>query len=490
MKSKSTTEAYLLSIPLPEETNSYTVIPHGLVIETIREMLTKNGFEIESEMFKAEFNGQVALGFMKIKNTSDPDMGMTFNWGNSYNKMLKFSCGIGGLIYDNQMPFIASTTDIKYARKHTGDALAQAVDVVTSMIESANSYFERIVEMKNLFKSTELNQKEYAKLSGLLYFDKELFSSEQASILKKERKNPSVDYTDKGTLWEFYKQLMFAVTDTSPRQWYKSQSELNSYIYLMYQRVDEDDNTEQVTRTPDPLGIGNPAESTEEIETFDDAFALEEEVSVTEETIAEEEPVSNFEAAIANAAEEQQEEVVEDAFEIPVTKPVVAETKTVEAPATEEDSEVIDYFAAFSDKTEKEKPVVESTTEETLEELEEELETIEDFELDLEIVDETLDETIEETTVEEPVAEIVETKEVVPEVKEENFDDAFSLDEEEETPSMFDTEEDEDEPMIDQAKDTLETYYPSDRKIEKVEAISETQSVVILNTDELFSLDD
>ena len=90
MTSKTQTEEYLRKTQLPLATESYTVIPHGLIIDTVRKALNEKGFTIKSELYKAEYQGDIALGFMEIENSIDPDMAMTFNWTNSYNKMVKF----------------------------------------------------------------------------------------------------------------------------------------------------------------------------------------------------------------------------------------------------------------------------------------------------------------------------------------------------------------------------------------------------------------
>ena len=234
MTSKTQTESYLRAVELPQETKSYAVISHGIIIDTVREMLEEKKFKIINELYKAEAKGDIALGFMQLQNGNDPDMSMTFNWTNSYNKQVKFGCSIGGFIYDNQTPFVSGTSQGKWNRKHTGTALDETKSVIESMIESANDHFAEIIAMKEQFKSIKLSRKDYAKLSGLFFFDKMIISPDQASVLKKEYDNPSINYKDKGTLWEYYKMLMLAVADQAPKNWYKQQAEISNYINILY----------------------------------------------------------------------------------------------------------------------------------------------------------------------------------------------------------------------------------------------------------------
>ena len=234
MVSKTQTEEYLRKTQLPVATKSYTVISHGDIIDTVRTMLAKHGFIITNELYKAECNGDVALGFMQIETLGDPDMAMTFNWTNSYNKMVRFSCSIGGFIYDNQVPFVSKNNQASWNRKHTGTALEETMEVIEAMVASADDHFAEIVDMKNKFKSINVSRKEYAKLLGLLYFDKQVISSTQVEVIKKEYDKPSFDYTDKGTLWEVYKMIMFGIVDQAPKNWYRQQMDINSYVQVLY----------------------------------------------------------------------------------------------------------------------------------------------------------------------------------------------------------------------------------------------------------------
>jgi hypothetical protein len=234
MVSKTQTEEYLRKTQLPAATETYTVISHGEVIDTVRKMLEQYGFIITNELYKAEANGNIALGFMQIETLNDPDMAMTFNWTNSYNKQVRFSCSIGGFIYDNQVPFVSTNNQAFWNRKHTGTALEETLETIELMVASAENHFEQITVMKEKFKNLEVNRKIYAKLLGLMYFDKQIISSEQVNIIKREYDKPSFDYKDKGTLWEFYKMVMFGVVDQAPKSWYKQQMDINSYIQVLY----------------------------------------------------------------------------------------------------------------------------------------------------------------------------------------------------------------------------------------------------------------
>lgn len=301
MVSKTQTEEYLRKTQLPVATKSYTVISHGDIIDAVREMLAKHGFIITSELYKAESNGDVALGFMQIETLNDPDMAMTFNWTNSYNKMVRFSCSIGGFIYDNQVPFVSTNNQASWNRKHTGTALEETMEVIEAMVASADDHFAQIVAMKEKFKSIDVSRKEYAKLMGLLYFDKQVISSEQINVIKREYEKPSFDYTDKGTLWELYKMIMFGIVDQAPKNWYRQQLDINSYVQVLFNIASiELENETQATELD--LGVVND-DSEEQVL---DIQAVQEEVEII--------PDVHQEDIIEFITDEQEDVVMEQIF--------------------------------------------------------------------------------------------------------------------------------------------------------------------------------
>jgi len=240
MKSKTTTEEFLRNTSLPEETKTYTVISHGTIIDKAREVLALNGFTIKEELYKGSATGEVALGFFHLENDNDPDMGMTLNWVNSYNKKIKFGCTIGGFIYANKVQFVTAENKASWIRKHTGTALEETKEIITAMVEQAHDHFEKIIKMKNKFIKQTVSDKDYAKLMGLLYFDKQIISSEQINVVKREYKKPSFPCDHKGTLWGLYKIIMYAVVDQASDKWYNQQVQLNNYIQVMFNIAKEE----------------------------------------------------------------------------------------------------------------------------------------------------------------------------------------------------------------------------------------------------------
>lgn len=262
-KSKGTvesTEDFLRNVALPEQTETYTVISHGDIIDKVNEQLNANGFKIIETEYYHQIDGQIAKGVLYLECDKDPDMGMMFTWWNSYNKQVRFGCAVGGFIVENKAQLIG-TEGLSWMRKHTGTSDEEAWNVITQLIENANEYFDKIIVEKNQMKAMPLTVEDYGCIMGSLYFEHDLITATQASAVKNERKKPSVEYQDKDTLWGLYKILMFGIDGMDLRKWAKSQQKLHHMIMIEYLVIQEEKEESETVAIID--GQAHPIEAVE-----------------------------------------------------------------------------------------------------------------------------------------------------------------------------------------------------------------------------------
>ena len=246
-------ESILRAIPLPKKTKTYTVISHGHVIDKIKEELNKAGFTIDRAEYTHSHGGDIARGNIYLHSDKDLDMGLIFTWINSYNKMVKFSCAVGGFIYDNNTSFIGSE-GMYWLRKHTGTALDEADNVIEQLASHANKHFDEIILEKERMKAMPLSIDEYGCVMGALYFELDLLTPNQASGVKNERKKPQHTYKDSDTLWGLYKILMFGISDMPLNKWQTSQQKLHHTImneYAIATTVDDTNKQESLLARAD-----------------------------------------------------------------------------------------------------------------------------------------------------------------------------------------------------------------------------------------------
>ena len=211
-----TTKDVLINTALPQHGKRYTVIPHKWVIDKAFDELQKNGFVVRHELYKSTQNGKVAQGMYLLDHNVDPDMGMMFAWSNSYDKSRRFKCAIGANVFIC-MNGVVSGDMASYSRKHTGDADQEASDMIEYQVSQATSYFNQLIEDKNLLFNTSISKKTQGEIVGRLFLEENVLTLTQLGIIEREVKNPSYDYgCDPDSAWALYNHVTHALKESHP----------------------------------------------------------------------------------------------------------------------------------------------------------------------------------------------------------------------------------------------------------------------------------
>lgn len=266
------------TIPLPQQTETYTVVSHSFIINETKEQLKLNGFEIESEEYCRNLSGEVALGVYHLTHGDDSDLGLMFTWANSYDKSMRFRCAIGGFVHVSGSRMIAGDMS-NYGRIHTGDAKDQVKDHIQSQITSAGSYFSALCTDKDNMKDVLLSDEEIAELMGILYFKEDVLSSSQLINTKDYcKKSPFTYSTPDNSLWTIYNHCILALKKAHPKSWMEQQKDLHKIVKARLLKVTP--SLEAVTEEVVDPAQTNLLDQIEEIEaekTLEDKLDLAEE---------------------------------------------------------------------------------------------------------------------------------------------------------------------------------------------------------------------
>ena len=234
-RSEITTKEALISQALPTYTgDSYTVIPHNLIIDETVKNLSKEGFVIKNELYKANKDGNIAQGIYHLDYNNDPDMGLMFAWGNSYNKSMRFKCAIGAYVFVCSNGVISGDMS-SWSRKHTGSAHTDTIETLETQISKAKEHYATLVYEKECMKKIIISDKDKAQLIGRLYFEEDLLTSEQLSIIKNQMLAPSHNYNaDKDSTWSLYNHITMSLNKSHPKNWIDDQKAVHSFFKKEY----------------------------------------------------------------------------------------------------------------------------------------------------------------------------------------------------------------------------------------------------------------
>lgn len=201
----------------PNHGGRYALIPHGTIIDEARQHLAQAGLDIAEETYKTTLDGQVAQGIYKLKHSADPEMGLMFAWSNSYNKMMRFKCAIGGQVFVCANGVVSGDLG-NYHRKHSGSALHDVKIHIMDQISKAHQYYTDLIDTKEHLKTVMLTKKAKAEILGTLYAEQEILTLTQVGIVKREMDKPSFEYgnVDPDSAWMMYNHITHALKDSHP----------------------------------------------------------------------------------------------------------------------------------------------------------------------------------------------------------------------------------------------------------------------------------
>lgn len=225
------TREYLESVALPNHGGRYTPISHKSIIDKVHEELAKRGFNVESELYRASMGGNVANGIYILDQGSDPDMKMMFVWGNSYDKSMRFKCGVGVYIPKTGNYIFAGNLS-NYARKHTGKADEEAIQMIQTQLNMANVHYADLLASRDILINHTGTLRTYGELVGRMFIERQCLNKEQVSSVRDRLLNKValLDNLSHDNAWNFYNSVATALRMSHPKNWFEDQAECHKII--------------------------------------------------------------------------------------------------------------------------------------------------------------------------------------------------------------------------------------------------------------------
>lgn len=187
----------VLSVPVPDQTESYLPVSNKHLIDSVKDHLNSNGMTVCNEQYELSKNGLQMFGSMSIStNNTDSVMVKEFGFRNSYDKTLPvgFVSGSKVLVCSNLM----FKGDIILMRKHTLNVYGDFEKLLTQAVSGINTQFSSILNEYEKMNRIPVSDTEAAHLTGEMYF-KNKIKDTHVSIIRKEWNDT---YKNK-TAWDF-----------------------------------------------------------------------------------------------------------------------------------------------------------------------------------------------------------------------------------------------------------------------------------------------
>ena len=282
----------LIDVTLPNHASTYTVISHKSVMDLSTEALEDAGFSVTAENYRATHDGNIASAIYTLNYGDDPELSMMFAWSNSYNKQMRFKCGVGAIHKTYNTTMVCGDMG-SWARKHTGSADTETKETIEEQVKLAKMYYEQLVSDKEAMKKINLDLRKQSQLLGMLFAEHDILTTEQASMIKQQMNKTTFNSSNPGSLWEFYNFVTIALQQSHPKTWMEDQRVLHWFISDTFKF----DKVEVKEDTVDPNQVD-----------LEDSIA---EVEAEEKTTVQE----LVDKAVANPNDDTGEETVEPTIE-------------------------------------------------------------------------------------------------------------------------------------------------------------------------------
>lgn len=229
MKNWNSTKDFLLSIPQPEQTRTYSPVAHGTFINSIESKLAEKGYNIIDERYMTANGGKIMTGYMTLGNSEFEGVFPSIQFVNSYNKTRKASVRASGVVLVCKNGMMGATEHGFFQKKHTGNIMTELNEQIDKIVTiGIEKEFERISTNVREMKEIKLSERVIHELVGDMFLKEALIGATQLGILKKEI-SYSKDFKD-GSLWSFYNNVTEAFKENHPFLYDKQHVKFHTYI--------------------------------------------------------------------------------------------------------------------------------------------------------------------------------------------------------------------------------------------------------------------
>jgi len=178
-----TTEDYLLAVPVPSKTETYSPVGHRVLLNELQGKIAQRGMKIIDKQYYHGAFGQQMLGKYTIES-GDSDLNMQLAFRNSYDKSMAIGFAAGATVFVCSNGMLAG--DLLVYRKHTGTVVEELHDYIIDGINMMENNFSKLQNDMQKLKDVELDPQKQAEILGRLFVQEEIINSTQLNIVKRE----------------------------------------------------------------------------------------------------------------------------------------------------------------------------------------------------------------------------------------------------------------------------------------------------------------
>lgn len=226
---KMVTLQELALVSLPEETASYTPVPHKEFVNEILEAADKKGFSLVRSNYNASRQGNIMSG--RLVFTGDiSGMDMMVGIVNSYDKSKVAMLGIGSQVIICENGLLIADYTMK--RKHTTNVWRDLDIMITESIAALYDEYTRATKYRELFSAMSLPKRQQAEMLGRIFVEEEIVTPTMANTIRQEITGSKLFPDD--TVWSFYNHVTHGLKQSHPSDYIDRHVEFHKFMDINF----------------------------------------------------------------------------------------------------------------------------------------------------------------------------------------------------------------------------------------------------------------
>jgi hypothetical protein len=206
-----------LRAPLPARTDTYSPVSHAEIIEAIRINARTNNLKIIRDRVYSNLLGTRVTGFFDVEDGTEfgniHGLKMMFGYRNSYDKSMSVAFVAGASVWICGNGCISGDL-MAFKRKHTGTVAEELNDKIQVGVDRMRSDFGRLTLEVDVMKNYNLTERQKAEILGVMYFERNLVTPTQLSIIKNELTQS--EHFKEDNAWSLYNNVTESLKKSHP----------------------------------------------------------------------------------------------------------------------------------------------------------------------------------------------------------------------------------------------------------------------------------
>ena len=220
-----------LGAALPARTDTYSPVSHAEVMEAIRVNAASNDLKIIRDRVYSNTLGTRVTGFFDVEDGTDfgnvHGLKMMFGYRNSYDKSMSVAFVAGASVWICGNGCISGDL-MAFKRKHTGTVASELNEKIQVGVDRMKSDFGKLNMEVDVMKNYSLTDRQKAEILGVMYFERNLVTPTQLSIIKNELTNS--EHFKEDNAWSLYNNVTESLKRSHPIDIIQDHIKLHSFV--------------------------------------------------------------------------------------------------------------------------------------------------------------------------------------------------------------------------------------------------------------------